>query len=209
MKDDDNEVDIRFTGTYRKDGNGLHHSVDPEDKETYLYTQFEAFHANKCFPCFDQPDIKATLKLRSFSPGDWKVITNEFESDITNSTDVYSKLLQKIGCPLDVADRFTDEDNVVFREFDTTAKISTYLYAFVVGPYVYESNRREGYEKYVPMRVMARKSILKYIDIDDFFRLTMAGMDYYADFFGREYPFSKYDQIFAPEFNSGAMENVG
>lgn len=34
-------------------------------------------------------------------------------------------------------------------------------------------------------------------------------MDYYADFFGVKYPFSKYDQLFVPEFNSGAMENVG
>ena len=47
---EDNEVDIRFTGNYRKDGNVLHYYKDPEDGEIYLYTQFESFHANKCFP---------------------------------------------------------------------------------------------------------------------------------------------------------------
>lgn len=182
---------------------------DPEDGEVYLYTQFETFYAHFCFPCFDQPDIKATMKLRSFSPGEWKVITNRFESDTTNSEEVYGNLLRQIGCPLDVKDRFTEEDNKVFRQFETTDVISTYLYAFVVGPYVYERNTLPNADNYVPMRVMARKSIMKFVPVEDFFRLTMAGMDYYEDFFGRKYPFKKYDQIFCPEFNSGAMENVG
>lgn len=98
---------------------------------------------------------------------------------------------------------------MIFRQFNTTAKISTYLYAFVVGPYVYETNNHPNAKNYVPMRVMARKSVMKYVTVDDFFRLTMSGMDYYKNFFGVEYPFSKYDQIFCPEFNMGAMENVG
>lgn len=206
---EENEVDIRYIGTYRNDGNGLHRYLDPEDNEIYLYTQFEAFHANKCFPCFDQPDIKATMKLLSFSPGEWKVITNRFETDTTNSADVYTKFLQRVGCPSDITERFTEDDNMVFRQFETTDRISTYLYAFVVGPYASVSNRAPNAANYVPMRVLARKSIMKYIQVDDFFRVTMAGMDYYEDFFGRKYPFKKYDQIFVPEFNSGAMENVG
>lgn len=206
---EENEVDIRYIGTYRNDGNGLHRYLDPEDNEIYLYTQFEAFHANKCFPCFDQPDIKATMKLLSFSPGEWKVITNRFETDTTNSADVYTKFLQRVGCPSDITERFNEDDNMVFRQFETTDRISTYLYAFVVGPYASVSNRAPNAANYVPMRVLARKSIMKYIQVDDFFRVTMAGMDYYEDFFGRKYPFKKYDQIFVPEFNSGAMENVG
>lgn len=206
---EENEVDIRYIGTYRNDGNGLHRYLDPEDNEIYLYTQFEAFHANKCFPCFDQPDIKATMKLLSFSPGEWKVITNRFETDTTNSADVYTKFLQRVGCPSDITERFTEDDNMVFRQFETTDRISTYLYAFVVGPYASVSNRAPNAANYVPMRVLARKSIMKYIQVDDFFRVIMAGMDYYEDFFGRKYPFKKYDQIFVPEFNSGAMENVG
>ena len=174
-----------------------------------MYTQFEAFHANKCFPCFDQPDIKATLKLRSFSPGDWKVVSNRFETDTTNSSDIYNKFLIKIGCPENISERFTEDDNMVFRQFETTDRISTYLYAFIVGPYASVSNKSPNAAKYAPMRILARKSIMKYIHVDDFFRVTMAGMDYYEEFFGRKYPFKKYDQIFVPEFNSGAMENVG
>jgi aminopeptidase N len=149
------------------------------------------------------------MKLLSFSPGEWKVITNRFETDTTNSADVYTKFLQRVGCPSDITERFTEDDNMVFRQFETTDRISTYLYAFVVGPYASVSNRAPNAANYVPMRVLARKSIMKYIQVDDFFRVTMAGMDYYEDFFGRKYPFKKYDQIFVPEFNSGAMENVG
>ncbi|CAI2373227.1 unnamed protein product [Moneuplotes crassus] len=204
-----NIVDIRFKGIYRKDGNGLHYYEDPDDNEIYLYTQFETFHASKCFPCFDQPDIKATMKLRSFSPGDWKVVTNEFENETTNSADIYNRFLADIGCPEDVYTRFEEDDNMLFRQFNTTLKISSYLYAFVVGPYVYEKNNHPNAKNYVPMRVMARKSVMKYVKCDDFFRITMSGMDYYEKFFGVKYPFNKYDQIFCPEFNAGAMENVG
>lgn len=62
---------------------------------------------------------------------------------------------------------------------------------------------------YVPMKLYARKSFMKFVDPNMFFQLTKSGMDYYADFFGVGYPFTKYDQLFVPEFNSGAMENVG
>ena len=57
--DSTNIVQIRFRAAYHKDGEGLHHYLDPEDNQQYMYTQFEAFNAHKCFPCFDQPDLKA------------------------------------------------------------------------------------------------------------------------------------------------------
>ena len=204
-----NVVDIRFVGTYRRDGNGLHRSVDPSDNEVYLYSQFEPFMANKCFPWFDQPDIKSTMRFHSFSPDYWKVISNEFETDVTNSKDLYTKFLDEIDCPIDIVDDFTEDDNAVYRKFQTTAKISSYLYAFVAGPYEYAKNNLPNAKEYVPMRIMARKSVMKYVTVDEFFKITMAGMSYYKDFFGVAYPFNKYDQIYVHEFNMGAMENVG
>jgi len=204
-----NTFDIRFTGNYRRDGNGLHRSVDPDDQEVYLYTQFEAFSANKCFPCFDQPDIKATLTFYSFSPDYWKVVSNEFEQDITNSKSMYNRFLTSIGCPENIADRFTEDDNAVFRKFGTTPKISSYLYAFIAGPYDSAKNDLPNAKDHVPMRILARKSVMKYVRAEEFFKVTMAGMSYYKDFFGVEYPFNKYDQIYCHEFNMGAMENVG
>jgi aminopeptidase N len=58
---------MRFTSDYMIDGTGLHYYQDPEDKEEYLYTQYEAFYAHKVFPCFDQPDLKATLEVMLFA----------------------------------------------------------------------------------------------------------------------------------------------
>ena len=72
-----NAIKIAYKNRYSTDGNGLHHFVDPEDKEEYLYSNFEPFAANKMFPCFDQPNLKAMFKLITISPKNWVVIGNE------------------------------------------------------------------------------------------------------------------------------------
>jgi aminopeptidase N len=53
-----------------------------------------------------------------------------------------------------------------------------------------------------------RESLKNFGEPDEFFRVTIAGMEWYHKFFGIPYPFTKYDQIFTPEYNFGAMENV-
>jgi aminopeptidase N len=201
-------VDVQYTGLYRRDGIGLHRYKDSENGEMYLYTLLESFSANKCFPCFDQPDIKATMQFFSFSPEKWKVISNENEESVTKTQEVYKAILEKIGCSLDIAER-QETEGEVFKQFCQTKKISTYFFAFVVGPYIFERNKLPGAENYTPMRIFARKSMMKYVNYEEFFRLSMAGIDYYKDFFGCDYPFSKYDKIYVPEFNCGAIENVG
>lgn len=59
------------------------------------------------------------------------------------------------------------------------------------------------------MRIYARKSLIQDVTHEEMFKVTKCGMDFYKDLFGRPYPFAKYDQIFVPEHNAGAMENVG
>lgn len=110
-------------------------------------------------------------------------------------------MLNKIGCPTDINARFTVEDHAVFKTFDSTDRISSYLYGFMVDPYECIVNTAENANDYVPMRVFARKSMIKYVKFEDLFRETMAGMDYYKSFFGCKYPFKKYDQIYCYEFN--------
>ena len=61
----------------------------------------------------------------------------------------------------------------------------------------------------MPLRVFCRKSFVKYLDQEEFFKITYCGIDYYKEFFGVGYQFGKYDQVLVPEFNSGAMENTG
>jgi aminopeptidase N len=59
------------------------------------------------------------------------------------------------------------------------------------------------------MRIYARKSLIGDVSYDEMFNVTQAGIKFYQVFFGHPYPFHKYDQIFVPEHNFGAMENVG
>jgi aminopeptidase N len=87
-----------------------------------------------------------------------------------------------------------------------SAKISTYIYAIVAGPYDYFEKIEAGLP---PMRLYARKSLKNEINHEEMFLVTSTGMRFYKDLFGKEYPFNKYDQVFVPEHNYGAMENVG
>lgn len=63
-----NKAVVHFKNNYRNDSVGLHRFIDPEDNQEYLYTQCEPFSANKIFPCFDQPNLKASLKLAVIAP---------------------------------------------------------------------------------------------------------------------------------------------
>lgn len=90
--------------------------------------------------------------------------------------------------------------------FNESAKISTYLYVIVAGPYGYYESNVEGMP---PMRIYARKSLMEHVKHEEMFLATQTGIKFYTDLFGCPYPFNKYDQVFCAEFNAGAMENVG
>lgn len=84
--------------------------------------------------------------------------------------------------------------------------MSNYLFAIIAGPFGYiESNSTE----FVPMRVYARQSLMKDLNLTEFITVTQHGMRFFSDLFGMPYQFSKYDQIFVPEFSSGGMEQIG
>ncbi len=93
----------------------------------------------------------------------------------------------------------------VFRESD---RFSTYLFAIVAGPFDFFERNTPGLP---PMRIYARKTVLDALELsqEEMFNVTQSGMHFYKDFFGKAYPFRKYDQVFVPEHNFGAMENVG
>jgi aminopeptidase N len=90
--------------------------------------------------------------------------------------------------------------------FTESARISTYLYVIVAGPYGYFESNVDGMP---PMRIYARKSVMNDVNHEEMFLATQTGIKFYTDLFGCPYPFNKYDQVFVAEFNAGAMENVG
>ncbi len=176
-----NQVVFHYEALYSHSGEGLHRFIDPEDKGSYLYTQFEAFDANRFMPCFDQPDLKAKMQLSVLVPRNWKVISNTIETEKHRISKHIEKWI-----------------------FPDTALMSTYLFALHAGEYtMWQSN----FEK-VPLRLFARRSLAKFVVPADWFRITKQGLKFYKEYFGLEYPFGKYDQVIVPEFNAGAMENV-
>lgn len=74
--------------------------------------------------------------------------------------------------------------------FSESAKISTYLYAIVAGPYSFHQRNDEGFPK---MRIYARKTVLESVNHDEMFTVTQEGIKFYEEFFGQAYPFDKYD----------------
>lgn len=71
-----NEIKILYTNDYNHSGSGFHQFQDPSDGSEYLHTDFEPFEAHRMFPCFDQPDLKATYELSLIGPKDWKYVHN-------------------------------------------------------------------------------------------------------------------------------------
>ncbi|WP_067801167.1 aminopeptidase N [Actinomadura formosensis] len=178
----DNELRVVADCAYTRSGEGLHRFVDPVDGSVYLYSQFETADAHRMFTCFDQPDLKATFEFTVRAPGDWQVVTNE---------------------PAESAEGGT-------WHFLPTPQISTYITALVAGPYhVVRDEYRRDDGTVIPLGVFCRASLAEHLDADAIVDVTRQGFAYFEKVFGRPYPFTKYDQLFVPEFNAGAMENAG
>ncbi|OBH97347.1 aminopeptidase N [Mycobacterium sp. E2733] len=168
---------------YSNSGEGLHRFVDPVDNETYLYSQFETADAKRMFACFDQPDLKATFDLRVTAPKHWKVVSN--------------------GAPVSVS----ADDGV--HVFATTPRMSTYLVALIAGPYAEWKDSYTDEHGEIPLGIFCRESLARHMDAERLFAQTKQGFAFYHKNFGLPYAFGKYDQLFVPEFNAGAMENAG
>ncbi|MFC5804216.1 aminopeptidase N [Streptomyces formicae] len=176
-----NELRVVADCAYTNTGEGLHRFVDPVDQQTYLYTQFEVPDARRVFASFEQPDLKATFQFTVKAPEGWTVVSNS---------------------P-------TPEPKSNVWVFEPTPRISSYITALIVGPYhsVHSSYEQDGQS--VPLGIYCRPSLAEYLDADEVFEVTRQGFDWFQEKFDYAYPFAKYDQLFVPEFNAGAMENAG
>ncbi len=174
-------VRARYESDYDHTGDGFHQFIDPEDGEEYLYTNFEPYAAHRLLPCFDQPDLKARLSLSVAAPAAWALIANgaaEHRDDIA--------------------------DERQFVRFEPTPPIAPYLFALIAGPYHAIRSEHAG----IPLALYCRRSLVRHLDEEEVLEITRQGLDFFVEFFDYLYPFGKYDQVFVPEFNAGAMENV-
>ncbi|AZH83612.1 aminopeptidase N [Plantibacter sp. PA-3-X8] len=183
----ENVLVVHADAEYTNTGEGLHRFVDPVDGEVYLYSQFEVPDSRRVFAVFEQPDLKATFTFTITAPAAWQVVSNSPTPEPVPA-----------------------HDGAATWSFAPTQRISSYITAIVAGPYdVVRSELTSSDGRTIPLGVFARKSLAEHLDADYIFEKTRQGFAYYEEKFAYPYPFEKYDQLFVPEFNAGAMENAG
>lgn len=182
-----NVLVVEAKGKYSNSGEGLHRFVDPVDNEVYLYTQFEVPDSRRMFAVFEQPDLKATFEFHITASSNWQVISN--------ST---TPAPQSVG------------NGRSIWKFAPTPRISSYITALIAGPYkVWTDQLTSSDGRKIPLGVFCRGSLAEYMDADYIFAKTKAGFEFFEKLFDYPYPFEKYDQLWVPDFNAGAMENAG
>lgn len=182
-----NELVVVSDNPYMHTGEGLHRFVDPVDNEVYLYTQFEVPDSRRMFAVFEQPDLKATFQFTVSAPSKWKVISNS-----------------PTPSPVDRGDGSS------VWVFAPTPRISSYITALIAGPYSeWRDELVSADGRTIPLGIYGRSSLAQYVDADYLFAKTKEGFLFFEEQFDYPYPFDKYDQLFVPDFNAGAMENAG
>ncbi|MGZ4597863.1 MAG: aminopeptidase N, partial [Actinomycetes bacterium] len=181
-----NTLRVVADGRYMNTGEGVHRFVDPVDGSVYLYTQFEVADSRRMFAVFEQPDLKASFSFTVTGPAEWTVVSNAPTPE-----------------PEPV------RDGVSRWRFPTTARMSSYITALVAGPYHRVDGEYRSGDRVVPLGVYCRASLAEHLDADTILEETRQGFEFFERVFAYPYPFEKYDQLFVPEFNAGAMENAG
>ena len=182
----ENELRVVADCTYSRTGEGLHRFVDPADDRVYTYTQFEVPDARRVYTTFEQPDLKAVFTFTVTAPSGWKVVSNAPTPD-----------------PVDAG------DGTATRSFPTTEPMSTYITALVAGEYHEVMDSYSGKHGEISLGHYCRQSMKEHLDVDDLLEITKQGFAFFEDAFDYPYPFHKYDQLYVPEYNMGAMENAG
>ncbi|NYG08009.1 aminopeptidase N [Phycicoccus badiiscoriae] len=181
-----NTLTVDATAAYMNTGEGLHRFTDPVDGEVYLYSQFEVADCRRMFAVFEQPDLKATFGFTVTAPDHWQVVSNSPTPEPTPAG-----------------------EGAATWAFATTPRMSCYITALIAGPYAVVRDEVETRRGTVPMGIFCRQSLLEHLDADNIFDCTKRGFAFFENEFDCEYPFEKYDQLFTPEYNMGAMENAG
>jgi aminopeptidase N len=182
----ENELRVHCELPYSHTGEGLHRFVDPADGKVYLYSQFEVPDARRMYTTFEQPDLKARFTFNVTAPSHWVVVSN---------------------APTPAPEELDDEKSV--WRFPATKPISTYITALIAGEYHSVHDAYEGKNGTIELGHYCRQSLVDHLDTDEVVKITKQGFEFFEEAFGYPYPFEKYDQLYVPEYNMGAMENAG
>ncbi|HEX6617095.1 MAG TPA: M1 family aminopeptidase, partial [Gemmatimonadales bacterium] len=183
LRPGENTVELAFVADIAPAGASIIRADDRTDGSVYLYTLLVPADANQLFPCFDQPDLKARVRLALTAPAAWSLVANG---------------------PVASADTSAD-GRTVATAFAETKPISTYLIAFAAGPWEHASATRDGRT----ITAYVRRSRATEVDLDTLLALNHGALEWMERWFGRPYPFGKFDFVLAPAFPFGGMEHPG
>ena len=178
-------VRVEGIAAYSRSGEGMHRFHDPVDGETYLYTQYEPADSRRVMACFEQPDLKAAYTFEVTAPAGWHVLSNQSPAHVTPGIGVQT------------------------IEFAPTLPISSFITSVAAGPYARIDGEWTRDDQRIELGVLCRASLAEHLEADEILEVTRQGLDFFTDAFAYPYPWGKYDQIFVPEYNLGAMENPG
>lgn len=152
-------------------------------KEDFLYTLLVPDRARTLFPCFDQPNLKASFQLSLEIPSDWEALANgELERE--------------------------EEKNGRKRlDFVKTEPISTYLFAFTAGRFQRRTRSIDGRQMSMLYRESDEEKVAR--NLDDIFRLHADALTWLEDYTALPLAFPKFDFALIPGFQYGGMEHVG
>ncbi|MEG1089457.1 MAG: M1 family aminopeptidase [Bacteroidales bacterium] len=150
----------------------------------FMYTLLVPDRARTLFPCFDQPNMKATYKLKLKIPKNWEAIGNSTCTNATTCKDTTYKIM----------------------EFAPTEPLSTYLFSFVAGEFTKSTNTKGDRTINIYHRENDEKKTAQLAEIA---RQVFASLEWLEDYTAVPYPFSKYDLIILPGFQYGGMEHTG
>ncbi len=177
-------LEIAFQGILNDQLHGFYRSTftDPSGvKHTIATTQFENTDARRAFPCWDEPAFKATYQVNLTVPSHLAAYSN---SPVSSNTDL------------------GNGQRTV--SFTPTMKMSTYLVAFIVGPFEEtEAMDVDG----VPLRIVypiGNAHLTAHA-----LEAGAYGLRFFAEYFDIPYPGDKMDMVAIPDFMQGAMENLG
>jgi aminopeptidase N len=149
----------------------------------FLYSLFVPARASECFPCFDQPDLKARFALSLQIPRDWTAVSNGPE-----------------------VKRIEREENVIV-DFERTSPISSYLFAFAAGEFQVEEIEGASRRIRIYHRETDRAKVER--NLDEIMSLHQHALDWLEEYTGIDHPFPKLDFVLIPSFQYGGMEHAG
>jgi aminopeptidase N len=173
LKEGRNSITIQFTA-----GN-----LSLNRNDDFLYTLLVPDRARTVFPCFDQPDLKASYSLSLTVPKDWKAVANAAVQD--SLVEGYKKTYH-------------------FQPSDT---LSTYLFSFVAGKFEETVKETKGRKMHFYHRETDAEKLKE--SIDPVFALHRDALAFMEEYTQIPYPFQKFDFVGIPDFQYGGMEHAG